>query len=182
MHILYRKLGIYWMFKKRNLSKSLDCSLWRDLWAICETASRYASVADMSKNTFLNIVALQHCVNNIWKIRHWFASCKLFQLLPYDFNSTDAQIVLLKVKFSVTKQYMRNKPHKELRQQLLQLHNNFCKIRGYHGKELLWIHLESPCIVSTTSALIQKSLHMKRRGLALRCYFSSNWCLLKISQ
>jgi len=74
MHILYRKLGIYWMFQKRNLSKSLDCSLWRDLWAICETEGRYASVADMSKNKFLNIVALQHCVNNIWKIRPWFAS------------------------------------------------------------------------------------------------------------
>jgi len=45
-----------------------------------------------------------------------FVSCKLFQLLPDDFNLTDEQMVPLKVKFSGTKQYMRNKPHKELRQ------------------------------------------------------------------
>jgi len=53
------------------------------------------------------------------------------------------------------------------------LHKIFCDIRGHHGKELLWIHLEKPCIVSIASAVMEKSLHMKRRGLALHCYFSS---------
>ena len=44
-----------------------------------------------------------------------FVSCKLFQLLPDDFNLTDHQMVQLKVKFSGSKRYMRNKPHKELK-------------------------------------------------------------------
>jgi len=44
-----------------------------------------------------------------------FVSWKLSQLVPDDFNLTDQQMVPLKVKFSVTKQYMRNKPHKELK-------------------------------------------------------------------
>ena len=61
---------------KKNLNRSLDCSLGRNLWAICETESRYPSVADMSKNKFLNIVVLHHCVNNMWKIRPWFASIR----------------------------------------------------------------------------------------------------------
>ena len=65
---------------------------------------------------------------------------------------------------------------------LASLHNNFCDIRGHHGKELLWIHLEKTCIVSTASTVMEKSLHMKRRGHVLRCHFSSNRRSLKIRQ
>jgi len=57
---------------------------------------------------------------------------------------------------------------------LASLHKTFCDIRGQHGKELLWTHLERPCIVSTASAVMEKSRHMERRGHVLRCHFSSN--------
>ena len=59
---------------KKKLAQDIGCSSGRDLWAICETESRYAFVADMSINKFRNIVSLQHCVNNIWKNRLWLAS------------------------------------------------------------------------------------------------------------
>jgi len=72
--------------------------------------------------------------------------------------------------------------HRQWTNRSRHLHNNFCDIRWYHGKELLWIHLERPCVVSTASAVMEKSLHMEKRGHVLRCNFSSTWFSLKISQ
>jgi len=56
-----------------------------------------------------------------------FVSWKLSQLVPDDFNITDQQMVPLKVKFSVTKQYMPNTPHKELKM--------LCVMRGCTRQE-----------------------------------------------
>jgi len=52
---------------------------------------------------------------------------------------------------------------------LASLHNNFCDIRGHHGKELLWTHLERPCIVSTASAVMEK--WKERPCIALSLFF-----------
>jgi len=41
-----------------------------------------------------------------------FVLLKLSQLVPDDFNLCDEQMVPLKVKFTGTKPYMWNKPHK----------------------------------------------------------------------
>jgi len=53
------------------------------------------------------------------------------------------------------------------------IHNNFCDIRRYLLKGLLWAHLcRKRCIESTADAFMRQSLHLKRRGYVLHYHFS----------
>jgi len=53
------------------------------------------------------------------------------------------------------------------------LQSKFCDIGGYYGKITVGRFVyERPCIESTASADMQKSLHLKRRAYILRYHFS----------